>query len=262
MTRYKLSFAGAGRVAGTLCIKMHRSGMKILQVVSETETSGKQLAGYCNAEWSDILTFNDSNDIIIVAVPDHRLREVAGKIRCHQKTIVAHTAGSYGLEVFPSSIQRKGVFYPLQTFTKGRNIGFTDLPFLLEASDTDTGETLKKLAESIGGKVWFTDTERRKTIHLAAVFVNNFTNHMLAAGKELTTKAGLSFSILEPLVMETLSKALDNGPEASQTGPAVRNDTDTIEKHLELLSFSPELQNVYREVTRSIIKSNKKADND
>ncbi|MDQ1296454.1 MAG: hypothetical protein QG611_432 [Bacteroidota bacterium] len=262
MVRYNLSFAGAGRVAGALCMKMHHSGMRILQVISETETSGKPLARDCNAEWSELLSFHDSNDIIIVAVPDHRLKEVIKSIRCNEKTIVAHTAGSYGLEVFPDSIKRKGVFYPLQTFTKGRNIAFRDLPFLLEASDNDTGEILRKLAESTGGKAWFVDIERRKTLHLAAVFVNNFINHMLATGKELTSTVSLPFNMLEPLIMETISKALEDGPEKSQTGPAVRNDRDTIEKHMDLLSFSPELQNVYREVTRSIIKSNNLADND
>jgi len=262
MVRYNLSFAGAGRVAGALCMKMNHSGMKILQIISETETQGKPLAKRCNAEWSGLLTFHDSNDIILVAVPDHRLTEVLNSIRCHENTVVAHTAGSCGLEVFPSAIKRKGVFYPLQTFTKGRNIAFKDLPFLLEASDTDTGEILKRLAGSIGSKTWFIDNERRKTLHLAAVFVNNFTNHMLAVGKELTSKAGLPFSLMEPLIMETISKVLEEGPEKSQTGPAIRNDLITIEKHLKLLSFSPELQNVYREVTLSIMKINKKADND
>jgi len=262
MVHYNVSFAGAGRVAGALCMKMHHSGTKVLQVVSETETSGEPLAKECNAEWSKILTFHDSNDIIIVAVPDHRLKEVTNSIRCSENTIVAHTAGSYGLEVFPETIKRKGVFYPLQTFTKGRNIDFRDLPFLLEVSDTDTGRILKKLAGSTGGKAWFIDTERRRTLHLAAVFVNNFTNHMLATGKELTSKVSLPFNILAPLIMETISKALEEGPEKSQTGPAVRNDAITIEKHLNLLSFSPELQNVYREVTRSIMKNNNPAEND
>jgi len=243
-------------------MKMHHTGMKILQVVSETDIYGKKLAGCCNADWSDMLTFSDSNDIILVAVPDHRLKEVLKSIKCNESTIVAHTAGSYGLEIFPDSIKRRGVFYPLQTFSKGRNIGFTDLPFLLEASDADTGEMLKNLARSIGGRTWFIDNERRKTLHVAAVFVCNFTNYMLKAGKELTTQSGLPFNLLEPLIMETISKAIENGPENSQTGPAVRNDIDTIEKHLNLLSFSPELQNVYREVTHAIIKSYKMSGND
>jgi predicted short-subunit dehydrogenase-like oxidoreductase (DUF2520 family) len=97
-------------------------------------------------------------------------------------------------------------------------------------------------------------------LHLAAVFVNNFTNHMLRTGKEIASMAGFSFEVLEPLVNETISKALDIGPENSQTGPAVRNDLNTIEKHLDLLSFSPEMQDMYREITRSIITYNKRSD--
>lgn len=253
MTRYNLSFAGAGRVAGALCNEMYRSGNKILQVVSESETDGKPLARRCNALWSPELTFDESNDIIIVAVPDNKLEEVLSAIECSEHTVVAHTAGSYGLEVFPARLKNTGVFYPLQTFSKGRRISFKNLPVFLEASRPGTGEILKNLAESIDGRVHFIDNEHRKMLHLSAVFVNNFTNHILTAGKEIALKTGLSFDLLIPLIKETVSKALANGPENSQTGPAVRNDLNTIKKHLELLSFSPELQNIYREVTKSII---------
>ena len=113
---------------------------------------------------------------------------------------------------------------------------------------------MKILAESIGGQAHFTDTEQRRMLHLAAVFVCNFTNHMLTAGKEVALRAGFPFEVLNPLIEETFLKAIDNGPENSQTGPAVRNDLNTIEKHLELLSFSPELKRIYNEITHSIIK--------
>ena len=132
------------------------------------------------------------------------------------------------------------------------------MPFFIEASDNQTTGTLKKLAETLGGKVYLVNTEHRRMLHLAAVFVCNFTNHMLTAGKEITSKAGLSFEVLEPLIRETISKALEMGPEKSQTGPAVRNDQNTIAKHMDLLSFSPELQEIYKDVTKSIIKHYKK----
>lgn len=254
MTRFNLSFAGAGRVAGALCKEMFNSGFKIIQVVSENESDGKPLAEFCHASWSSELIFNNKNDIIIVAVPDHKLKDVLSQLKYNSETIIVHTAGSFGLEIFPASIKRTGVFYPLQTFSKGRIIRFKDLPILLEASEKDVGQKLKNLTESIGGKMYFVDNERRRIIHLAAVFVNNFTNYMLTAGKELISDAGLSFQMFEPLIKETISKALEEGPERSQTGPAVRNDLNTIEKHLELLSFSPDLQNIYKEITNSIIK--------
>jgi predicted short-subunit dehydrogenase-like oxidoreductase (DUF2520 family) len=254
MVRYNISFAGAGRVAGALCREMFRAGFKILQVVSENPDNGMPLAQMCGAKWSSVLNFNKSNDIIVVAVPDHILQEVLSEIRRSGNTIVVHTAGSYGLEVFPSDIKNAGVFYPLQTFSKGREIDFKNLPFLLEAKGENTLKHISRLAEALGGEVHHVDADRRKLLHLSAVFVNNFTNYMLAEGEEIALKAGFSFGILVPLIKETISKALEKGPSSSQTGPAVRNDINTIEKHMELLSFSPDLQKLYSEITQSIIK--------
>jgi predicted short-subunit dehydrogenase-like oxidoreductase (DUF2520 family) len=238
---------------------LYHAGFRIDLIVSESEKNGRLLADSCKASWSPDLIFPDSTDIIIVAVPDHRLKSVLDNIICRPETLVAHTAGSFGLNIFPENIKRKGIIYPLQTFSKERKVVFRDLPFLLESSDNESSVILDSIAGSIGGKVHFVDTEHRRMLHLAAVFVCNFTNHMLTAGKEVALKAGLSFEVLEPLVKETFLKAMETGPENSQTGPAVRNDQNTIEKHLELLSFSPELQRIYSEMTRSIIKYYKKS---
>lgn len=262
MTRYNLSFAGAGRVAGSLCREMHHAGHNILQIVSTSGKNGKILADTCNAEWSSHLDFSDSNDIIIVAVPDARLKEVLTELKCHESTVVAHTAGSFGLEVFPPNIRKAGIFYPLQTFSCDRKTEFRGLPFLLESRIHDVNSKLENLARSLGGDVHFVDAERRRIIHLSAVFVCNFTNFMLTAGKDISSRAGLSFELLEPLIKESISKALENGPEKSQTGPAIRNDLNTIEKHLDLLSFSPELQNIYRDVTKAIREYYNKSVND
>jgi predicted short-subunit dehydrogenase-like oxidoreductase (DUF2520 family) len=149
----------------------------------------------------------------------------------------------------------------LQTFSSGRKVDFTDLPVLIETSDSQTSELLKLVAESMNCKVLFSDTEHRRMLHLSAVFVSNFTNHMLTEGMKIALKAGFPFDILIPLINETISKALDIGPEISQTGPAVRNDNNTIEKHLELLSFSPELQRIYKEITLAIMHYHNKLKN-
>jgi predicted short-subunit dehydrogenase-like oxidoreductase (DUF2520 family) len=254
MYQNNISFAGAGRVGAALCKEFFHAGFKIDVVASETEVSGRSLSDSCNATWSSDLLFPDSTKVIIVAVPDKRLKSVLEIIKCAPGTIVAHTAGSFGLDIFPEHIKQKGIFYPLQTFSKDRKVSFTDLPFLLESSDDGSSAILKKMAESINGKVHFVDTEKRTMIHLAAVFVCNFTNHMLTMGKELAIKGGFSFEILVPLIQETILKAIDSGPENSQTGPAIRHDQNTIEKHLELLSFSTELQRIYNEMTLSIIE--------
>lgn len=256
MVHQNISFAGAGKVAGALCREMFDANHKIDLIVSQSEISGRLLADSCNALWSPDLIFPDSTNIIIVAVPDHRLKNVLDIISCSPDTLIVHTAGSFGIDVFPVHIQRRGIFYPLQTFSKERKVVFKDLPFLLESSDKKSCAVLKELAESIKGKVYFADYEHRRMLHIAAVFVCNFTNHMFTIGGEIALKAGFSYEVLEPLVKETVLKAMDIGPEKSQTGPAVRNDQNTIGKHLELLSFDPELQKIYSELTRSIIKYN------
>ena len=262
MKEYRISFIGAGKVAGALCRKFYSSGFKIQQIVTKTEKSGHPLAVSCNAPWSPDYHFSGSEEIIIVAVPDDKLSDVLRSIRCPEDIVVAHTAGSLGLEVFPDHIKHKGVFYPLQTFSDNRSIEFTDLPFFVEASDSCSLDTLKNLAQSIGGKVYSVDTERRRLLHIAAVFVCNFVNHMMTSGKQLTSRAGFQFEVLQPLINETIRKAMETGPDNSQTGPAFRSDKGTIKRHLDLLSFSPELQAVYREVTRSIMRFYKNRKND
>jgi len=199
-----------------------------------------------------------STDIIIVAVPDHALTGVLKDMRCRPDTLVVHTAGSIGLDVFPGHIARRGIFYPLQTFSWGRDIDFTDVPLLLESSDTESSAILEELASATGGRPHFISTEKRIMLHLAAVFICNFTNHMLTSGWQLSEKTGLPFEIFYPLINETVNKAKAIGPENSQTGPAIRNDQNTIEKHVKLLSFSPELQQMYKEITMSIINFYKK----
>lgn len=254
MIKYNISFAGAGRVAGALCSEFAGKDHNIQHIVSLSEESGRELSDAYGASWSSDPVFPESTDIIIVAVPDHALESVLHKIKCRPDTIVAHTAGSIGLDVFPQHIKHKAVLYPLQTFTKKRKISFQNLPVFIESSDIESSDILEALAADIGAEVHYADTERRMTLHLAAVFVANFTNHMLTCGKMAAERAGYSFDILEPLVRETIEKAIDIGPGNSQTGPAVRNDKNTIEKHLELLSFSPDLKRLYSELTSSIIK--------
>ena len=254
-----MSFIGAGRVAGILCRAFFHAGFKIDMIVSEWGASGRSLADFCNAVWSDKPVFSDSTEVIIVAVPDKRLKTVLGKIKCSNKTIVAHTAGSVGLDVFPDSLERRGVFYPLQTFSHDRKISFSELPVFIEASDSISLAVLAEIADSLGARRYFADTEHRRMLHLAAVFVCNFVNHMLTEGRDLALKAGFSFEELKPLISETFMKALEAGPENSQTGPAIRNDNNTIEKHLELLSFDPDLQRIYGEISGSIFNYHNKS---
>lgn len=259
---YKISFIGAGKVADTLCRQFFMSGCRICRIVSKTETNGAALASYCGASWSREYYFTDSEDIIIVAVSDSAVNDVLLRMKCDKSTVVVHTAGSLGLEVFPPALEHSGVFYPLQTFTRGRNIKFIGLPFFLEASDEYSCNLMTALADLLGAEVHYATSPERRVLHLAAVFGCNFVNHMFTAGKKITERAGLSFDVLKPLVIETVNKAFELGPENSQTGPAFRSDKETIKKHMDLLSFSPELREIYSEITDSIIRKYSKSGSD
>ena len=258
MKQFRISFAGAGNVAGALCRELYYKGHKIVNVASRNEQAGKALAFSCKSAWSDELTFPVTSEIIIVAVPDHSLSRVLNEIKCSESAIIAHTAGSFGLDIFPDDLKNRGVFYPLQTFSGKRKPDISEVPFFIEASDKKCAGTLEELAKSITNSVFISDTNHRRLLHLAAVFVSNFTNYMLTTGKDISAKAGVPFDVLKPLIMETVNKALELGPENSQTGPAVRYDLNTIEKHMDLLSFSPELKKIYDLITKSIISYYKK----
>ena len=135
MKQFGISVIGAGRVAGALCRQMNRRGLSVVTIVSQSGSSAVELATALNSTASAGLFFDESSDLIIVAVPDDSIRDVLAGIRCSEKTIVAHTAGTVGLDIFPPSLKHTGVFYPLQTFSAGRDIDFDNLPFLIEASD-------------------------------------------------------------------------------------------------------------------------------
>ncbi len=262
MSKYKIAFAGAGRVAGALSRAFHNAGSDIIFIVSRTEKNARILAENYNALWSMDPVFPEDADIIILAVPDREISDLLSLIKPGENTVVVHTAGSVGLDVFPPHIRQNGVLYPLQTFSHGREVTFAGLPFFIEANCPSAEKVISGLAASIGAEIHFADTRVRRVLHLAAVFSCNFTNYMLTAGKRVLQEANQDFMVLEPLIRETVAKALETGPEKSQTGPAIRSDTNTIKQHIALLSFSPDLQHIYREVTESIMKYYKSIAND
>ena len=253
---YKISFIGAGKVASALALATHAKGYRILKIISPGGRSASVLAKLCSSEPGSEYDIPGGTDLAIVSVPDHELQNVAKRIKAGPETLVVHTAGSYGMEVFPvNKSYRCGVLYPLQTFTRGRNPVLEDVPLFLEAETKSDLEILMSIASSLSSKVFTVDLETRRRMHLAAVFACNFVNHMLTAAESITAESSLDFNVFETLVRETIDKAFMLGPGSSQTGPAVRNDLNTIEKHLDLLSFSPQLKEVYKAVTESIIKT-------
>ncbi|WP_317046808.1 DUF2520 domain-containing protein [Aequorivita lipolytica] len=176
-------------------------------------------------------------DIYIIGIPDDAISSFSESLQFQNKFVV-HTSGGAAMNVL-SSKNRRGIFYPLQTFSKQRGVDFKEIPICIEAENSSDLELLEKLGKTISEKVIEISSEKKEKLHLAAVFVNNFTNHLYQIGSEILEKDNLPFDLLKPLIMETASKIENLSPEEAQTGPAKRNDKKTIEKHLNLLPEGP-----------------------
>ncbi|MCB0372146.1 MAG: DUF2520 domain-containing protein [Muricauda sp.] len=172
-------------------------------------------------------------DVYLIAVKDDAIGEVSNHLS-DKNGVVAHTSGAMEMDVIQS--ERKGVFYPLQTFSKGKKVDFNSIPICIEASDGEVLLLLKKLAVCISENLHVIDSDQRKKLHLAAVFVNNFTNYLYGIGEEICLEEGLSFDLLKPLILETAEKIQGISPKEAQTGPARRNDEKSMQNHLKLLT--------------------------
>jgi len=189
------------------------------------------------------------SDIYIITISDDAIASVSQQF-INSKNFIVHTSGSVSMEALPKDI-RRGVFYPLQTFSKGKEVDFKTIPICIEAEKKEDLKLLKKLGSSISESVYKISSEQRKSLHLAAVFVNNFTNHIYQIGNEICDENGVSFDILKPLIAETAEKIASLPPIEAQTGPAKRNDQNTIEKHMKQLKNKTH-KKVYQILTESI----------
>jgi len=248
---YNISFIGAGNVAESLARGLAAAGHRIISVSSKSGVSAGALASMTGAECRRDLSVPSDCDLLLVCVTDNAVAQVAAGAIIPAHTVVAHTAGSVPLSALGRT-SGAGVLYPLQTFTKGFPPDLRKVPFFIEATDDRTLQILKETGESIGSGVWECDSQKRRQLHVAAVFTNNFSNFMMTTGEAVAREAGINPALLRPLMEETVRKAVRTGPEAAQTGPAVRHDTVTVKSHIELLSFSPQYQKLYRLVSRMI----------
>ncbi len=247
-----ISIIGAGNVAVHLGAALQHAGHRIIQVYSRTADHANVLALKLNAQAiSNLIDLDKNAEFYIIALKDDAIAEIAGLLRLPGK-IVVHTSGSVSMQSLETVSERLGVFYPLQTFSKQRDIDFKNIPIFLEASDESVYEILESLAESISGQVFEADSGRRKILHIAAVFASNFSNHMYHLAEDYLSKYNLPFDILKPLILETSMKAVENRPSEVQTGPAVRRDQSILEEHLHMLSEDPDLAHLYKEISKSI----------
>jgi len=247
----KIIFVGAGNLATRLSLEMHRVGMTIGQVYSPTEESACMLASKLNSAWTtNIADIGDDADLYIFSVKDAALDSVLSQMKPNGGLWV-HTAGSIPMDIFSPYTSRYGVFYPLQTFSKGRVVSFDKIPVFLEVLKEEDEQILLKVANALTETVLFISSEKRKSIHLAAVFACNFANHMYVIAEKILEEQGIPYKVLLPLIEETAAKLQDLPPLLAQTGPAVRYDENVIETQSNLLA-NERYRELYNLISQSI----------
>jgi len=249
----KVVLIGSGNVAQHLIMAFAKSNeIDIVQVFSRQKENTLSLLD------SNKIT-NDYNDLVeadlyIIAVSDDSISKVSSQLPFENRLVV-HTSGSVPIDSLDTK-NRRGIFYPLQTFTKNKAVDFSQIPICLESENDSDFDLLEKVAQSISNNVFKSNEKQRKALHISAVFVNNFVNEMYRIGNEICDENKIPFEILKPLILETVNKVMTLSPKEAQTGPAKRNDTQTIEAHLDFLS-NENHATIYKILTQSIQNNGK-----
>ncbi|MFE3847741.1 Rossmann-like and DUF2520 domain-containing protein [Flavobacterium sp. LB3P45] len=254
----KVIIIGSGNVAQHLIAAFQNSQklgteIDLIQVFSRQKESIAHLLDLDKIT-DDLATLEEA-DLYIIAVSDDAIPAVSSLLSFKNRLVV-HTSGSIPLNALDDD-NRKGVFYPLQTFTKHKEVDFKTIPICLESENATDFQLLEKVAKIISDKVFAINSEQRKALHVAAVFVNNFANHLYQIGSEICQENQVPFEILKPLITETAQKIMVLSPEEAQTGPAKRNDSATIRTHEAFLSNENHLK-IYKTLTQSIQHNGKK----
>jgi predicted short-subunit dehydrogenase-like oxidoreductase (DUF2520 family) len=248
-----LTIVGAGNLAWHLGRAFTDKGIKIDKISNRSAGPAADLALKIGAKFTtDFGVSNSESDFTILAINDSFIEATLVKMNLFN-TIILHTSGSTSIDIFKSRVKNYGVFYPLQTFTKNRNIDFSTIPVCIEASDKTTLDLLHNLGSIISNRVQVMNSENRLSLHLAAVMTNNFTNHIMARTFDFLEKSDIDKNLILPLLEETIHKITLIGPKEAQTGPARRNDVEIIGKHLKIIEDDPALKNLYNVISDSII---------
>jgi predicted short-subunit dehydrogenase-like oxidoreductase (DUF2520 family) len=249
----KVIFIGTGNLATRLSLGMKRVGFNIVQVYSYTQDHATSLAEKLGCEWTTALEeVHDDAELYVFSLKDSVLPDVIAGMKPNQG-IWIHTAGSMPMDVFAGFSNRYGVLYPLQTFSKQRAVDFSIVPLFLESNNADVAEKLKKVAFSISSSVYFLSSEKRKYLHLAAVYACNFANYIYSEAFKLLESQAIPTEVLLPLIDETAAKVHVMSPAEAQTGPAVRYDENVINKHLAMLTDTDK-KLLYQLLSKSIHK--------
>ena len=240
---------GSGNVAFHLAKAFSEAQIPISQIFGRNTTELQKISEQFSIPFSSE-TIADA-DLYIISVSDSSIAEVSSLIK-NENALVAHTSGSVSREAL-SGNYRKSVFYPLQTFSKSKNLDYSKIPFFIDAENENDEEILKNLASKISKNVMLANDEKRKYIHLTAVFACNFVNHLYARAKEISDSQGIPFDYFLPLIDETTLKIHELEPKLAQTGPAIRNDEKVLKLHESLLTDEEKLK-IYKTLNESIKK--------
>lgn len=241
---------GSGNVATCFAKAFVNKGVSIAAVYSRNLNHAQQLAdavgGVATNNFNKLPT---GADLYVIAVSDNAIESVSKQLKV--TGLVVHTSGCTAMDALKNN-KRYGVFYGLQTFNKNTLTDLSHVPFLIEASNDKDEKLLKQFASNISTNVQVANTKQRQALHVAAVFANNFSNHLFVIAKQLLEQHQLSFDLLKPIILQTAQNAVTHNPVDVQTGPVVRNDTDTIATHLEVLQKYPEYRQIYELLSQSI----------
>lgn len=250
----KVTVVGSGNVATHLAKAFFESGLTISGIYSRTLSNAETLAKKVDSRALTTIDELDGNyDLLVLAVPDIAIADVARSLP-PQQPLTVHVSGSTAMDALEPHCEHYGVLYPLQTFTKDEPLEYGEIPFCIEASSDLNVALLQQIARKVTTDVRIVDSRQRLVIHLSAVYASNFTNFMNVIANDILHRQGISRDILFPLIRETTQKILKNDPITVQTGPAVRGDHGTLQKHVEALSMDIENQKIYRILSEEIQK--------
>lgn len=255
----RIVMIGAGNVATHICKTLASKDCTLVQVWSRSLKSASELATLTGCE--PVTSFAEivrDADIYIISVVDSALDGVVAQLcaECRNGVFV-HTAGSMPMQIFEGRAEHYGVMYPMQTFTKRKQLDFKVIPCFVEASDNETLKVVKEFAALLSDNVYELSGDDRRWLHVAAVFACNFSNACCSMASRILKEHGLDFSVMLPLVDETMRKLHSLSPEEAQTGPAVREDYNVMGRHLDMLDNELELKNVYNIMSNIIIENKK-----
>lgn len=254
----KITLIGAGNLATNLAFALVEAGHELRQIYSRTDASARELAEKTGVEafTSQIPAINKDSDVYIVSITDKALNEIAPQlVEGREQALWLHTAGSMPMDVF--GCRRRGVLYPMQTFSKQKRVSFRAIPIFIETAEAEDLKLVKALAQSLSDSVYELSSQDRPYLHLAAVFCCNFANHCSTLAARLLEKHGIPFNVMLPLIDETTKKLHTLPPLEAQTGPASRGDENVMNKHLQILESEGEqtLSKIYRLMSQSIQQS-------